>query len=60
MKPKIEKGTGERHYCTVPTSQEPKEGAPDRDWEIYAASGHGSSPKEAYEEWLKDCEWMNV
>lgn len=59
MKPKITKDINRGwYYCTVPYSvKPPTQGATKEYWWKWAAFGMGRTPKEAYDAWLKDCEW---
>lgn len=42
--------------CAIPIENEPEDGATDAEWWIWAATGVGYSPVEAYNDWVKDWE----
>jgi hypothetical protein len=58
MKPIILKTPEGLYVCEIPIESEPEDNAPDEAWWIWAATGVGSSPVEAYDKWVKDWEEM--
>jgi hypothetical protein len=56
MKPIILKTPEGLYVCEIPIENEPEDGASDRTWWIWAATGVGSSPVEAYDRWVLDYE----
>lgn len=57
MKPIILKTKPEGLYlCEIPIENEPEDGATDAEWWIWAATGVGGSPVDAYNDWVKDWE----
>lgn len=56
MKPLILKTPEGLYVCEIFIENEPEDGASDREWWIWAATGVGSTPTEAYDNWLDDWE----
>lgn len=56
MKPLILKTHEDLYICEIPIENEPEDGATDAEWMTWAATGVGSSPVEAYNDWAKDWE----
>lgn len=56
MKPLILKAHEGLYLCEIPIENEPEDGATDAAWGKWVATGVGSSPVEAYNDWVKDWE----
>jgi hypothetical protein len=56
MKPLIIKTPEGLYVCGIPIENEPEDNATDEQWWIWAATGVGRSPIDAYNNWLKDWE----
>jgi hypothetical protein len=57
MKPITLKTLEGLYVCEIPIENEPEDGASDRTWWIWAATGVSSvSPVEAYDKWVLDYE----
>ena len=60
MKPRVSKGHtiySSMYFCSIPQDQPPDDLAEAKHWYVYLACGAGLTPEEAYNNWLKDCEW---
>lgn len=55
MKPLILKTHEGLYLCEIPIENEPEDEATDAEWWTWAATGVGSSPVEAYKDWLEEC-----